>query len=129
MKQASDQGTPWRPCLWKGQLTVVIQAIRGFSYKKTTPFIISTITQKGYSHENFLLHFYIEARLHGCCNHVIIQCGSCLLAPLTVSEMNASCGHGTCMAQYQPVGHTELTAAWVTKVSVHNGPAGRISSL
>lgn len=57
-----------RSCLWKGHPILVIWAITGFSYKKTTLFLTSSVKQKGWSHENNLLHFQIKARTRRCCN-------------------------------------------------------------
>lgn len=51
-----------RSCPWKNYTILVTQAITGFSYKETTPYIVSTAKQKGCSHENLLQHFQIKGR-------------------------------------------------------------------
>lgn len=58
--------TPGRPCLCSACPVLVIWALTGFSYKKTTPFITSNTRQRGCSHESLLLHSEIKARPHRC---------------------------------------------------------------
>lgn len=56
----SGHCTQPRPSLCSGYPILAIPALLGFYYKKTALFLISTVKQRGCSHENVLLHCLIK---------------------------------------------------------------------
>lgn len=99
--------------------------------KESISFLIFTIQQKGCSHENLLLHFYIEAMPCERCNcQYLVGAQDRLL--ITIYRLNSFSGQGLCGAQHKPEGQAvcaaqhrfgqlRLTALWITNSSMYNG--------
>jgi len=97
-------------CLSKMFSLLVVQAIKGFSWKIRKPlFIISAVRKEQCYWEALLLHFLVKARPLKWCS-CWYGGGLPTVSSVTACWSHLSCGQGMCAAQQKPKGHAGLAA-------------------